>query len=330
MAATETQTESKPNSAALIETRQVSKSYRDFGALTDCSLVINEGEVFGLLGPNGAGKSTLIRLLLGFLKPSSGQSTIQGLDCWSQRELVHRLVAYIPGDARLFRMMTGKGILRLFSQLRHPDRAVQQQLLANGLELADFLELDLKRWVGLMSTGMRQKLALVTCFMADTPIMILDEPTANLDPTVRGRVLELVERAKSIGSTIVFSSHVLSEIEDVCDRVAILRSGQLVHTAPMSEIRLKHRIRARIIGDLPPIPTALQPMLEIRQSKEQIQIDTPGELSEVLKWLAEASLAGMHVQPIGLKSIYDYYHSNQSDSSHIDSSISLDRAPSRQ
>ncbi len=286
----------------------MSKNYRDFQALTDCSLAISQGEVFGLLGPNGAGKSTLIRLLLGFLKPSTGQATIQGLDCWSQRKLVHRLVAYIPGDARLFRMMTGKGILRLFAQLRQPDRTQQQQLFANGLELADFLELDLKRWVGLMSTGMRQKLALVTCFMAATPILILDEPTANLDPTVRGRVLELVERAKSIGSTIVFSSHVLSEIEDVCDRVAILRGGRLVHNAPMSEIRLKHRIRARIKGDLPPVPSALQPMLEISRNEGQIQIDTPGELSEVLKWLAEASLEGMQVQPIGLKSIYDHYH----------------------
>lgn len=287
---------------------QLTKVFGDFRALSNCSLTVERGEVFGLLGPNGAGKTTWIRLLMGFLNPTSGSASIGGFDCHRQRDAVHRLVAYLPGDARLFRMMRGRRLLSLFAELRETDAAAVAATGERGIKLAELLELDLNRWVGLMSTGMRQKLALVTCFMADTPLMILDEPTANLDPTVRGRVIELVAQARTAGRTVIFSSHVLSEIEDVCDRVAILRAGELVHSAPMSEIKLQHRIRARLSGPMPAIPDALRSLVSIEHFGDHVQIDTPSELSSVLKWLSEAQLVGMQVQPIGLRSVYDRFH----------------------
>ncbi len=289
----------------LIITDHLTKSFGRFTALDDCCLSIDRGEVFGLLGPNGAGKSTWIRLLLGFLNPTSGSATIDGLDCHRDRVAVHKLVSYLPADARLFRMMRGKSVVKLFSEFRETAN------FETGLQLAERLELDLNRWVGLMSTGMRQKLALVICFMADTPLLILDEPTSNLDPTVRGRIIELVAEAKQAGRTVVFSSHVLSEIEDVCDRVAILRSGKLVHLAPMSEIKLQHRIRARIRGVFPEVPPALKDLVTVQQTDDHVQIETPGELSAVLKWLSDAPLIGMHVQPIGLRSVYDRFHAER-------------------
>jgi ABC-2 type transport system ATP-binding protein len=294
----------------IVVSNQLTKAFGNFRALSDCTLTVQAGEVFGLLGPNGAGKSTWIRLLLGFLNPTSGRASIGGFDCHRERDRVRPLVSYLPAEARLFRMMKGHRILKLFAELRYPYREQAAASLARGLHLAKFLELDLNRWVGLMSTGMRQKLALVTCFMSESPLMVLDEPTANLDPTVRSRVIELVSQAKSEGRTVVFSSHVLSEIEDVCDRVAILRTGQLVHLAPMTEIKLQHRIRARLRGPLPPIPDALRDRLTIDQVDDHIQIDTPDELSSILKWLSEAPLIGMHVQPIGLRSVYDRFHGN--------------------
>jgi ABC-2 type transport system ATP-binding protein len=290
-------------SRSFIETKSLTKKFGSFTALSDCDFSIEQGEVFGLLGPNGAGKSTLIRLLLGFLNPTSGSATIDGLDCHQQRVDVHRIVSYLPGDARLFRMMRGRNALKLFCKFRS-DASYER-----GVELADRLELDLSRWVGLMSTGMRQKLAIAICLAADTPLVILDEPTANLDPTVRGRVMDMVLEAKSAGRTVVFSSHVLSEIEDVCDRVGILRGGELVFVAPMSEIKMQHRIRAHLNGKLPAIPDDLVDLVDVKQKGELVQVETPGELSRVLKWLAEASLADMHVQPIGLRSVYDRYHS---------------------
>ena len=286
----------------IVTTHLLTKHFGSFTALDQCTLSINEGEVFGLLGPNGAGKSTLIRLLLGFINPTSGSASVGGFDCLKQRVDVHRLVSYLPGDARLYRMMRARKMLKLFCGFR------ENSNFEKAAEIAERLELDLSRWIGLMSTGMRQKLALAISLSNDTPVVILDEPTANLDPTVRGRVMDMVNEAKSAGRTIIFSSHVLAEIEDTCDRVAILRRGQLVHLASMGDLMRQHRIRADLTGELPPPPSALKEQLLIKQVGNSVQIETPGELSAVLKWLAGAPLVDVYVQPIGLRAVYDHFH----------------------
>ena len=292
-----------------VETQSLTKRFGGFTALEDCSVVINQGEVFGLLGPNGAGKSTLIRLLMGFLNPTSGSATVAGLDCYSQRVAVHEAVSYLPGDARLFRTMRGHGVLKLFASFR------TNMKLDAARAVAERMELDLNRWVAFMSTGMRQKLALAIALSNDAPMLILDEPTANLDPTVRGRVIEMVAEAKSAGKTVVFSSHVLSEIEDVCDRVAILRSGKLVFQQSMADLKKQHRVRARLDGVLPEIPSQLKDSVTITQTGSSVQIETPGELSNVLKWLSEAPLRDVYIQPVGLRAVYDRFHSDQTPAS---------------
>jgi ABC-2 type transport system ATP-binding protein len=286
----------------IVTTDSLTKRFGSFTALDRCTLSIGEGEVFGLLGPNGAGKSTLIRLLLGFLSPTSGSASIGGLDCLHQRVEVHRLVSYLPGDARLYRMMRARNMLKLFCGFR------ENASFEAAVKIADRLELDLSRWVGLMSTGMRQKLALAICLANDAPVLMLDEPTANLDPTVRGQVMEMVKEAKLAGRTVIFSSHVLPEIEDTCDRVAILRTGELVYLESMLDLMKQHRIRANLTGELPEIPAELRPLLEVKQVGDTVQIETPGELSDVLKWLANAPLADVYVQPVGLRAIYDRFH----------------------
>ena len=288
-----------------VETQSLTKRFGNFTALEDCSVTINQGEVFGLLGPNGAGKSTLIRLLMGFLKPTSGSATVAGMDCQSQRVAVHEAVSYLPGDARLFRTMTGHGVLKLFSGFR------ANMKLDSAVAVAERMELDLNRWVAFMSTGMRQKLALSIAMSKDAPMLILDEPTANLDPTVRGRVVDMVAEAKAAGKTVVFSSHVLSEIEDVCDRVAILRSGKLVFQQSMADLKRQHRIRAKLAGTLPQIPAELADSLTIVQHDDSVQIETPGELSNVLKWLSDAPLRDVYIQPVGLRAIYDRFHATK-------------------
>lgn len=285
----------------LVITDSLTKRFGDFTALNDCSLTINQGEVFGLLGPNGAGKSTLIRLLLGFLNPTTGTALIGGLDSVSQRVDAHRLISYLPGDARLYRLMRAKKLLKLFCEFR------RDASFARAQEVAERLELDLSRWVGLMSTGMRQKLALAICLCNETPLLILDEPTANLDPTVRGCVLEMINEAKSAGRTVIFSSHVLSEIEDTCDRVGILRKGELVHLESMKDLNQQHRITARLTGELSTVPDHLTG-IQFKRDGSQIQIETPTELSSVLAWLGELPLADVYVQPVGLRSVYDRFH----------------------
>lgn len=286
----------------LVITESLTKRFGSFTALHDCSLSIDQGEVFGLLGPNGSGKTTLIRLLLGFLNPTSGRATIREFDCLRDRVEVHRVVSYLPGDARLYRMMRAKNVLRLFCEFRY------EASFEKAVDIAERLELDLSRWVGLMSTGMRQKLALAICLAADVPMFILDEPTANLDPTVRGQLMQMVRELRSEGRTVIFSSHVLSEIEDTCDRVGILRRGELVHLESMTELNKQHRIRAHLTGEMPEIPSNLKTQVVVKQTGNTIQIETPGELSQVLKWLADAPLADVFVQPIGLRAVYDQFH----------------------
>ena len=283
-----------------VRTNLLTKRFRELTALDQCTLSIPEGEVFGLLGPNGAGKSTLLRLLLGFLNPSSGSATIGGHDCQRERIAVLQKTSYLPGDARLYRIVRGKNLLKLLSRFR------QDSDFKKACEVAERLELDLSRWVGLMSTGMRQKLALAICLSNQAPLLILDEPTANLDPSVRATVMEMVLEAKAQGKTIIFSSHVLSEIEEICDQVGILRRGKLVHVQVLEDLKRQHRITACLSDENEPV---IPPEgIVIKRRGEKIQLETPGELSTVLRWLADANLTDVYVSPIGLRSVYDRFH----------------------
>jgi len=287
----------------LVQTHSLSKRYGRLEALCDCTLSIERGEVFGLLGPNGAGKTTLLRLLMGYLRPTSGWARIDGLDCYRQSVAVHARTSYLPGDARLFRQMRGREVLDFFVAVRPgTDRA-------RALALAERLELDLSRPVALMSTGMRQKLALAAVLAADTALLVLDEPTSNLDPTVRRTVLALVAEAKAAGRTVLLSSHVLSEVEQACDRVAILRQGRVVHVQEMSQLRRQHRIRARLTAELPAVPERWNGSIGIARGPDGcVTIDTPDELAPLLGWLATLPLADLRIEPIGLRALYDQFH----------------------
>ena len=259
---------------ALVATSTLTKQYGPLTALDECSLSVESGEIFGLLGPNGSGKSTLLRLLMGYLRPTCGRATIANRDCYRESVAVHRDVSYLPGDVRLFRGMNGLQVLQFLGQLRgHRD-------IARSTQLADRLGLALTRPVAQMSTGMRQKLALAAVLAVDVPLLILDEPTSNLDPTVRTTVAALIREAKAAGRTVIFSSHVLSEVEQVCDRVVILRQGRLVHDQVMTEIRRRHRISARLTSAFPSVPENLREQLTVTPiSDGKVIIDTPGELS---------------------------------------------------
>ncbi len=290
----------------LVQTKSLCKSYGRFDALADCNVGVERGEVFGLLGPNGAGKTTLLRLIMGFLRPTTGSATIDGLDCYRERVKAHRLVTYLPGDARLFRAMKGRDVLRFFAAIRPENH------LDHALALAERLELDLTRRVGFMSTGMRQKLAIAATMSAQVPLIILDEPTANLDPSVRGEVTKMVMEAKAAGQTVIFSSHVLSEVEDTCDRVVILRKGKLVHTQAMNELRRSHRIHAELSGALPEVPEHLVQQLRVHEYGDgRITIETPDELAPLLRWLADLPMKEVRVEPVGLRAIYDRFHGDK-------------------
>lgn len=290
----------------ILETHSLGKRYGNLSALRDCSLGVHRGEIFGLLGPNGAGKTTLLRLLLGFTHPTSGWARISGLDCEKDSVRVRREVSYLPAEPRFFRSMRGRDVVHFFGRMRgdHSGR--------EGQRLAERLELDLSRPVSQMSTGMRQKLGLAVSLANATPLVILDEPTANLDPSVRGDVLNLVREARAAGRTVVFSSHILSEVEEICDRVVILRAGTVVHTQVMSQLRQRHRIRAQLNGEFPAPSPELAEQLSIQTDNDgRLTIETSGELSPILGWLATLPLREVVIEPVGLRAVYQQFHGDR-------------------
>lgn len=309
----------------LVSVRSLTKRYGDFFALADCNLDVRQGSVFGLLGPNGAGKTTLIRSLLGFLKPTTGSATVCGYDPQVNGVMLRKQVAYLPGDARLPRHMRGVGVLRFFAEM-HPAGNFER-----SQEIADRLELNQRRHVAFMSTGMRQKLALSVVLSLSTPLLILDEPTANLDPTIRAIVLDLVLEARKAGRTVIFSSHVLSEIEQTCDRVAFLRHGKLALELNMSDLQQRHRVWGSSPQQEIQPPTDAEvnagfcgnsdrSIVITRESEQShcpvvgepplygYRIDVAGDLAHWLPWLQQLSLRRMRIEPLGLRAVYDSVH----------------------
>lgn len=285
----------------IVEVIELTKRYGSFAALNGCNLSIPEGTVFGLLGPNGAGKTTLIRCLMGYLRPTSGAAKADGLDCENESLQVRQRVSYLPAETKLFRLMRGRDCIDFFASL-HP-RGNKRLALA----IADRLELDIGRRVGFMSTGMRQKLAIACVMSCQCRLMILDEPTANLDPTVRVEVLKLVREANQRGTTVAFCSHVLSEIEEICDHAAILKRGQVVRTIDLSEVRFVHRIQAALEESESAIafPEAVR---IVSRDATRIVIEIDGPLDDHLRWLSESKLQSVQIDSVGLTSIYESVH----------------------
>lgn len=215
----------------------IEKLTRDYGGgkgIFDLSFQVNEGEVFGFLGPNGAGKTTTIRHLMGFIKPKSGKCAIQGVDCWTGRSEIQRNLGYIPGEISFFDDMTGTDYLKFVSGYRKLGKANRTK------ELMDRFQLDAKGKIKKMSKGTKQKLGIVSAFMHDPDILILDEPTTGLDPLMQNRFIELLAEEKKKGKTILLSSHIFEEVERTCDRVGIIRAGKLVTVDSVESLRKRH------------------------------------------------------------------------------------------
>jgi beta-exotoxin I transport system ATP-binding protein len=288
----------------MIVTEGLTKRYGAVEALTDLTMTVRKGEVFGLLGPNGSGKTTTIRLLLGLLRPTAGRASVAGFDCWRHSLDVRQLVSYLPGELRMFGAMTGLGLLRYLSDLRGGTALERAVAIAERV-----MKLDLRRKVRTYSTGMKQKLALAQTFADPVDILILDEPTAALDPSARADVLDLVLAAKANGQTVIFSGHVLPEVEQVADRVAILRRGRLMHVEDMHQRRRDVRlVLVRFAGEIPTaFPEALE--LSIRERNgEVVLLEHRGAPVPLLSWLATQAISDLAIGTGDLRSLYDRFH----------------------
>jgi ABC-2 type transport system ATP-binding protein len=281
----------------------LTKRYGATLALADLDLEVRQGEVFGLLGPNGSGKTTTLRLLLGLLRPTSGRAAIAGHDCWNQSLAVRRLVSYLPGELRMFGAMTGLGMLRFLSDLR------DGQGLDRAVAIAErVMKLNLRRKVRTYSTGMKQKLALAQAFADPVEILILDEPTSALDPNVRGDVLGLVADARAQGQTVIFSGHVLSEVEQVADRVAIMRRGRLMHLEDMHARRNLRMLLLRFADGVPQeVPDELELTVKTRDGSTLL-LEHRGAVGPLLDWLGTQQIADIAIGTEDLRTLYDQFH----------------------
>lgn len=291
------------NRPALISTLELTKYYGKFAALRQLSLEILQGEIFGLLGPNGSGKTTTLRILLGLLRPTSGSAAVSGFDCWSQSLRVRRLVSYLPGELRIYGSMTGLAALRFLSDLREGDGLDRAVALAERI-----MGLNLRKKVRAYSTGMKQKLALSLAFADPVDILILDEPTSALDPSARSQVLQLVKEAKAQGQTVIFSGHVLSEVEAVSDRLAILRRGRLMHVEDMNARRGLRMLLIRFPHEPPSaFPDELE--LTLRETTDRTcLLEHRGALGPLLGWLAATPIEDVAIGTEDLLSLYNRYH----------------------
>jgi ABC-2 type transport system ATP-binding protein len=285
----------------LLLARELTKDYGSFRALDALSLSLEPGEIFGLLGPNGSGKSTAIRLLLGFHRATSGEVRIRGFDCWEQSVEVRRQVAYLPGELRLYENMTGRQLVRFLSRLR--GEPVDSEIDA----MASRLEIDLDRPLTKMSSGMKRKVALLQVLTQRVAMIILDEPTNTLDPVMRDELLEQLRLARNRGQSVLFSSHVLTEVEQVCDRVGILRQGKLVHVQSMPELREGRAVRGKF-DTLPTVGPDGTPLTVRTLPHGEVGFEYRGPYPKLLHWLAEQSIRDVRIEPMGLAPIYQHFH----------------------
>jgi ABC-2 type transport system ATP-binding protein len=297
----------------LLQTRALTKDYGTFRALDALDLEIAPGEIFGLLGPNGSGKSTALRILLGFLRPTHGTAFIASHDCWFDGVRARRHVAYLPGELRLYETMTGRQLVRFLARLRGGPVGGDLDRLARRFDI------DLDRPLAQLSSGMKRKVALLSVLIPNTPLVILDEPTNTLDPTMRDELLAQVAEARSRGQAVLFSSHVLAEVEQVCDRVGILRRGRLVHLQRLADLRQGRFVHARFEHArdgrpaLEPPPPDLSGISALELRDLHLTLEYSGPLPPLLDWLARLPLAELRLEPLGLAGIYRRLHGAEAE-----------------
>ena len=229
----------------VIEMKQVTKVFGKHHALNELDLSVMKGEVFGFIGPNGAGKSTAIRVLLGMLRTTDGTATIFGKDVWRDAVEIHRRIAYVPGDVNLWPQLTGGEVIDLFASIQdNSDENKRDELLVR-------FQLDPTKKCRTYSKGNRQKVALVAAFASDAELFLLDEPTSGLDPLMEKVFQQCVAEVKAEGKTVLLSSHILSEVEKLCDRVGIIRQGRLIECGTLDELRHLTRMQLTVKTRMP-------------------------------------------------------------------------------
>lgn len=284
----------------MIEMQNITKKFGNFTALDGINLSVGEGEIHGFIGPNGAGKTTTIRVLMGILKATSGTATIFGKDVWKDSVDIHKRIAYVPGDVNLWSNLTGGEVIDLFLRLRGEKKAKYPK------DLIEQFDFDPRKKCRTYSKGNRQKVALVAAFASDADLYIFDEPTSGLDPLMENVFKENVQRVTKAGKSILLSSHILSEVEELCNQVSIIRQGKIIETGTLTELR--HLTRTAITV------TTKEPLKDLEQFPYVYDVNARGEatsfsvdtehLSETIAYLNGKDILDLKCMPPSLEELF--------------------------
>ena len=292
-----------------IFTEGLTKHYGDVRALVDLDLDIRAGEVFGFLGPNGSGKTTAIRTMLDEIRPTKGRASILGLLAHEKSVEIRRHIGYVPGDLAMYPNLTGRDTLKYFANLRggvdwsHID------------DLADRLDADLSKKVGNLSSGNRQKVGLIQAFMNKPEVFIMDEPSSGLDPLVQRELQKMMRDAANEGSTVFLSSHTLSEVQRVADRVGIIRHGHLITVESVQELRSKAMRRVELEFDSQAEASVFEAVpgaRDVTVENDHVVMSFDGEMGALLKTAAERyNIVDIHTQEADLEEIFLTYYRDE-------------------
>ncbi|MBX6754641.1 MAG: ABC transporter ATP-binding protein [Thermorudis peleae] len=286
-----------------IQTELLTRFYGARRGVEDLTFTLEPGEIFGFLGPNGAGKTTTIRLLMGLLRPTRGKARIFGYDCWREAAAVKRYVGYVPGDIRLYDHLTGWQHIDLFAGLRGGvDRGRVRQLL-------DRFDYDPGPRVRTLSTGNRQKLALILALMHDPPLLVLDEPTSGLDPVMQHVFVEVLREEQARGKTVFLSSHRLSEVDQLADRVGIIRDGRLLLVEPITTVRQRYARRMEVWLNAPVTEAAFADLpgvqiIAIHDGGRHVELTNRGDVRALLGRLSQLPVRDFTYAPPDLESVF--------------------------
>lgn len=285
---------------AIVKAAGLVKRFGKVTALDGVDLQLNEGEVYGYIGPNGAGKTTTIRILLGILQADEGKATIFGKDVWHDAVEIHKQIAYVPGEVNLWPNLTGGEVIDLFVSLRGANKKSRRE------ELIERFDLDPAKKCGTYSKGNRQKVALVAAFASDAELYILDEPTSGLDPLMEKVFQECIMEVKEEGKSVLLSSHILSEVERLCDKVSIIRQGKIIEAGSLDEMR--HLTRTGVTVQTKQAIDSLAGVKGVHDIQEKenaisFHVDTE-ELGNVIKFISKYDIIKLESAPPTLEDLF--------------------------
>jgi ABC-2 type transport system ATP-binding protein len=300
---------------APIETEGLTKRFGSLTALDDLSITVEAGEIYGFLGPNGAGKTTTIRAVLGLAKPSAGSARVFGFDAWSERDQAHERLAFVPGEFTPWPTLRGSEMLDLLGRVHGGYDARKRD------EMCRRFDFDPAKKGREYSKGNRQKIALIAAFMVEADLLVLDEPTSGLDPLMEIEFRACVKEARANGQTVFLSSHLLSEVEAVCDRVAILRKGRLVEVGSLDDLRELNTQEVEIDFGNAPVPdlSRLAGVQQVRQDGHRVTLRLKGAPNELVRALAAHDIADLDIREPSLEELFLTYYGEDGDAPHAGS-----------